>query len=349
MEDLIKMLDNLGLIKYPAKEKFRLLNKIKAIANSGQDEKKAIFNKIIEYRKSKKFILAYILQKVKNETDNGKKLVEALYSAELINPGEYYILTNVKGGIGNGIDKILENNIKSSKSTIGFVLALLPPALILLALLFSHGTVKDVLNNMMQPIVAAGATPPPMPDYLMDNTTYIIYNALFFGIVIGVTGLVIFIKKFYPEKYLSIFPIIQEEYVLDLLKSIKNVSFGGGLNISNTAKALSMGQQNKIKQMILDDIVIATANGKIEISKVLEKYSVNYSVCSNIQIGEESGNINNGLDIAISELEGEYNRDIVLFLKTSMWVGQLGMIGIAMKPMIDIMLLVSVGPLNFQV
>lgn len=349
MDKILEILDKLGMLKYPAKEKFRLLNKIKAISKSGQDEKKAIFNKIEEYKKAKKYNLAYILQKVKNETDNGKRLVDALYVAKLINPGEYYVLTNVKGGIAEGIDKIIENNEKSSKSTIGFILALLPPALILIALLASHGTVKEVLDNMMQPIVAAGATPPPMPDYLIDNTNYIIFNVAFFSIVIGGFIFIKVVKNFYPTKYLSIFPIIQEEYILDLLKSIKNVSNGGGLNISNTAKALSMGQTNNIKKMILDDIVVATSNGKIEISKVLEKYSVNYSICSNIEIGEESGNINNGLDIAISELELEYARDINIFLKASMWIGQLSMIGIAMKPMIDIMLLVSVGPLNFQV
>ena len=89
-------------------------------------------------------------------------------------------------------------------------------------------------------------------------------------------------------------------------------------------------------------------NGRIYISHILDSYGVNYSICSNISIGEDAGNINNGLLIAISELESEYERNIKLFLKSSMWIGQISMILIAMKPMIDIMILVSVGPLNFK-
>lgn len=345
---LFEKLDELGLLKFPEAEKFRLLNKIKAIANSGQEEKKAISNKIIEYDKRKKYHLSYILKKIKVETDNGKKLVEALYQVKIINAGEYYILKNTKGSIALGIDKIIESHNKSSKSKVGFLLMLLPPAIILLALLFSHDQVKDVLNNMMAPIVAAGAKPPEMPNYLIDKTNYIIYNVLFFGLIIGIFATIKITKKYYPKKYLSIFPIIQEEYMLDLLKSIQNVSKGGGMNISNTAKALSMGQDDNVKKMILDEIVEKTANGQVFISPILDEYSVNYSICSNIAIGEDSGDINKGLLIAITELELEYERDIKLFLKAGMWIGQLSMIGIAMKPMIDIMLLVSVGPLNFS-
>lgn len=349
MESILEFLDKYGLLKFPRKEKFRVLNKIKAIANSGQDEKKAIYNKVIEYRKSKKFILAHILAKVEyNIKERGKNLIEALKISGLINAGEYYILTNVKGGIGEGIDKIIENSVKSSKSIAGVLLALVPPAGILILLLSTHGTVADILNTMMDPISSAGATPPPLPEYLIDNTNYILGNVVFFGLLIFGFAFFQYIKKYHPTKYLSLFPIMEDEYVLDLLKSIKNVSHGGGLNISDTAKALSMGQNNSIKKLILDEIVVATENGKIQISKIFEKYSISYSVCSNIEIGEESGDINDGFKIAIAELEAEYERNIVIYLKTAMWVGQLLMIGIAMKPIVDIMLLVSVGPLNFQ-
>lgn len=346
---LWEKLDQIGILKFPEIEKFRLLNKIKAIANSGQEEKKAIENKIIEYKKLKKYHLAYILEKIKKETDNGKKLIEALHIAKIINEGEYYILKNTKGSISIGIEKIIENHSKANKAKVGFLLMLLPPGILLVALLLSHEQVKNVLNNMMSPIVSAGATPPEIPNYLLDNTIYLVFNILFFGLIIlSIIGLYV-VKNYYPKKYLKLIPILQKEYMLDLLKSIQNVSRGGGMNISNTAKALSMGQKNNIKKLILEEIVEKTAHGKIYISDILDKYGINYSICSNIAIGEDAGNINNGLLIAINELETEYEKDINLFLKASMWIGQISMILIAMKPMIDIMLLVSIGPLNFKI
>ncbi len=345
---LFEVLDKLNFLKFSESEKFRLLNKIKAISNSGQEEKKAIINKITEFEKRKKYNLVYILNKVKNEIDNGKKIVDALYECKIINAGEYYILKNTKGSIAIGIDKIIEIHSKSSKSLMAFILMLLPPAIMLVALLASHGEVKEVLDNMMKPIISAGATPPEMPHYLVDNTNYIIFNVAFFGFLILSAISLYVIKNYFPKKYLTIFPIIQQEYMLDLLKAIQNVSKGGGMNISNTAKALAMGQSNNVKKLILEEIVDETQNGRIYISHILDAYGVNYSVCSNISIGEDAGNINNGLLIAISELESEYNRNIKLFLKSGMWIGQISMILIAMKPMIDIMILVSVGPLNFK-
>jgi type II secretory pathway component PulF len=346
---LIDLAEKFNLVKFPAAEKFYLLNYIKAISSSGQDEKKAIESKIKEYEKRKKYIPLHMLKKVKIETEKGKKFAEALFTCNVITPREYHILKNSKGSIASGIEKILEINKKSSKSVAGFMLMLIPPAIMLLALLFSHGKVKGILENMLEPIKSSGATPPPIKEYLLVNTDYIIANAIFFSLVIFVFGGLAFIKKYRPKKYLTIFPIIEEEYVIDILKSIKTISAGGGINISNTAKALATGETNNIKRMIFEEIVERTAKGKEKISEIFEEFGANYNTVSSLKIGEDANNINIGLDIAIEDLESRYNRDISLFLKAGMWIGQLSMIGIAGKPMIDIMLLLSVGQLNFQV
>jgi hypothetical protein len=202
---------------------------------------------------------------------------------------------------------------------------------------------------MLEPIRSAGGTPPPIPHYLIDNTTYIVWNSVFFTIVIGATVTMFIIKRSFPRYYLRIIPIIEEEYIMDILKSIKAISAGGGINLSNAAKALSNGEGDNIKRLLLETIVQRTAKGQEKISDVLEEFGANYNTISSLKIGEDSRDINIGLNIALDDLESRYNRDISFFLKASMWGGQLGMIAIAGKPIIDIMLLLSVGQLNFQV
>jgi len=337
------------IIKFPNNEKFYLLNYIKAISNSGQDEKVSIKNKIYEYKKRKKYFLAFILEDVKSKIDIGLRFAVALKSAGVINDREYHILITSKNGLAAGIEKIIETSQKSHKSKVAFMLLIFPPSIILLALLFSHDMVKGVLENMLQPIKSAGGTPPPIKEYLIDPTTYIYINSVYFStIILFIVGYFI-VKKYYPKQFLKMIPIVEEEYTLDILKSLKTVMSGGGINISNAAKALANGEPDNIKKLLFEAVVESTSKGKKELSSVFEEFNISYNTVSAIKIGEDSNNIDIGLNIAVSELEERYNRDINLFLKICMWGGQLAMIGIAGKPMIDIMLLMSVGQLNFQI
>lgn len=338
------------LIKFPKSEKFYLLNYIKAISKSGKDEKISIKNKIYEYKMRGKYILAFILEEVKNEIDSGKRFAVALRNAGVINEREFHILINSKGGLAAGIEKIIETSQKSHKSLVAFMLLIIPPSIMLLALLFSHGMVKDILDNMLEPIRSAGGTPPPIKDYLLDPTTYIVVNIVYFSVLTMVIIGYFVLKKFFPKKFFKyVPPIIEEEYTLDILKSLKTVMSGGGINISNAAKALANGEPDNIKKLFFETIVDRTTIGKKELSTVFEEFNMNYNTISSLKIGEDSNNIEIGMDIAIEELEQRYERDISLFLKIGMWGGQFAMIGIAGKPMIDIMLLMSVGQLNFKV
>jgi hypothetical protein len=68
LEAALSLADKHNLLFFSKKEKFYLLSHIKAISESGEDEKKAIDNKIIAYTKTKKPHLAYILKKSKKRT-----------------------------------------------------------------------------------------------------------------------------------------------------------------------------------------------------------------------------------------------------------------------------------------
>jgi len=351
MEHFFKIIfDNFKFLHFfPKNEKFNLLNYIMAISNSNQDEKKSIDNQIYTYKQRKKYFLAFMLEIVKEEITKGKTFAYALREGKVINEREYHILTTSRGKLSSGIEKIIETSSKSHQSVVAMALLLIPPSLMLIGLLASHDMVKGVLYNMLSPIRSAGGTPPPIKDYLLDPTTYIVVNIGYFSALISFIVLYFVIKKYYPKNFLKILPIIEEEYTLDILKSLKAVTGGGGINISNAAKALGTGEPDNVKRQIFETIVDRTSKGKKELSKALAEYNVNYNTLSALKIGEDSNDINIGLNIAISELEKRYNRDISLFLKFGMWGGQLGMIGIAGKPMIDIMLLMSVGQLNFQI
>ena len=76
--------------------------------------------------------------------------------------------------------------------------------IILLLLLATHSQVKDILNGMLEPIKSAGGTPPPIPNYLINNTEYIIFNSLFFGLLLFIFIGMFYIKNKFPKKLIRI-------------------------------------------------------------------------------------------------------------------------------------------------
>lgn len=349
LENTLTFLAEKGFAKFDKKEKFYLLSTILAIAEAGQDEKKAIYSKIKGYKKNKQFHYVYILEGVKSKIERGMPFAEALHTSGILTDREFHILKTSKNGLASGIEKIIEHNENSSKFFAGLLLAIVPPGLILILLLASQPAVYEVLTNMTKPIVEAGGTPPPINPYLRDRTYYGVITAIYLLITSSIVIFFILAKKYRPRQYWKLFPIIEEEYVLDILKSIKSVSEGGGINLADTAKALAMGEKDPIKKDFFEEIKKRTSVGKEKLSEVFASFGANYNTITLLEIGEESNDFGKGLDMSIRDLEKKYSRDIKIFLKAAFWIGQFSMIGIAIKPIIDIMLLMSISQLNFEV
>lgn len=341
--------EKLNILKFPKKEKFYVLSYIRAIANAGIDEKKGILNKYNEYVLRKQGYLTFKMEKAKRAIESGKKIAIAMEDAGIINQRELHILLTSKGGLVAGIDKILEVSRRSNKSKVALMLLLIPPTIITVALLVFHDSVKQIIVNMMKPLVSAGATPPPIPSYLNDPTLYINGNIAWFTLMIVFFGGMAFLKKYKPYRFMKVIPIIEEEYTIDILKSLQSVMEGGGINLSNAAKALANGETDSIRKGIFERIVARTGAGKEKLSDVFDEFGVNYNTISSIKIGEDSNDLSIGLNIALEDIEVRYNRDIKIFIQFGLWGGQLAMLGIALKPMIDIMMLMSVSQLNFSV
>lgn len=336
-------------IKLSKKEKFYFLNLLRAISLAGQDEKRAIESKYEEYKRRQYIPGKIIMEKIYNDVLKGKSLVHSLYKHGVLTDREYHILKHSKDGLAKGIERILETQKRNQKSKAAFMLLLAPPGIMLLTLYFSQPTVYNIINKMLEPIRSAGATPPPIPEYMKDPTIYLMGNIVFFGTLTVMFLAIYIIKKRFPKKYLGIFPIIEEEYTYDIIRSLKTVMEGGGLNLANAAKALEMGEYDNVRKSLFHDIYENIMKGKVQMHEVLEAYNVNYNTVSAIKIGEDAKDLDLGLKIALEDIKKRYERDIEIFMKGSMWGGQLAMLGIAIKPMIDILLIMSVGQLNFKI
>jgi len=337
-----------GKITISNAQRINLLSYIKAIDKSGKDVNQAIKNKLDEFVILKKKRLANQMRSIMEFTGKGGRLIEGLYECNIINKQELYILVNSKTGLADGIEKIINNSKNSGKMMLGVSMFLLPILAIAGALLLFHGQVKDIVIGVTAPMREAGATPPPIKDYLIDPTTYIIVNIGLWLIIGAVFGLMLYLKKYQPKEYLKSIPILEQEFTIDVLNSLKTMMDGGGMNLSDAAKALEIGSTDNIKKLVYGNIVSRTRRGQQRLSDALWELGVSYNTVSALKIGEDGNDIVVGINIALDDLEARYKRNVGIYLRVAFWGGQFGMMGIAIKPMVDILMLMSVGQMNFE-
>jgi hypothetical protein len=329
----------------PYAEKYRVLNYLRNLDKVG-NMKRGIELKQEEYTKRKKWGPLFVINKVNKHLKSGKDIVEAMFRANLINSRERQVFEKSRT-FSEATEQILDLQSKKSKSIMGFMLLLIPIGAILVLLLTTREMVNKVLTDMMKPIVAAGATPPPLPVYMESPLMYGLGNIAFFGGLLVVFLFMRYNKKHSPKVYFKTIPIFEEEYSFNIIHSLKSM-LKSGTSLSDSAKILLDGEDDNIKKKIYGEIVESTKKGVVSLADIFENNGINYSTVSLIKMGEDSGRMEEALNSAYNEIETRYNRDIKIFNTACMWGGQLGMIFISMKPMIDIMLLTSVGQLNFQ-
>jgi len=334
-------------LKLKKNDKNFILINLKYTEKSGASLRKGIINKIREMRMKKDFLLEYLLLKVLYYMDvRGIKIVEAMKKAGLITQKEHSILTKSRS-FSDGIDQITNMEKRKSLLLVYNILLLAPMYLSLLALLFTHGLVKKTLMGMVEPMIKAGGTPPPLPHYMEDISTYIYINIFFFTILFIILGVYYYLKHFNITLYFKIFKFNEQEIMLDILYNIESLT-NSGINITDSVNILLESETNNVKKEIYKQIFIAFEKGNIQLSSIFEFYNVNYQTIGLINIGEETRNIKTTLSLAYLALREVFEKNMKIYGKIAFYFGQILMGMVILKPIIDILLYTSIQQLNFH-
>jgi len=334
-------------LKIKSNDKKFIFILLKYTEKSGASLRKGIITKIKETRQKKDFLLEYILLKVLYYMDiRGLKIVEAMYKAGLVTLKEYSILLKSRN-FSSGIDQIT-NMEKSSSTLVIYNLTLLAPMYIMLVvLLATHGLIKDTLKGMVAPMVKAGGTPPPLPHYIEDISTYLFFNGIAWSILIALLSFYYYVKHYNIPLYFKIFKFNEQEIILEVLYNIESLT-KSGINITDTVLILLESETNNVKREIYEQIHTAFIKGNIQLSTIFEYYNVNYQTIGLIATGEETGSIVTTLSLAYSSLKEMFTFNMKIYSKISFYGGQILMGMIIIKPIIDILLYTSIQQLNFS-
>jgi type II secretory pathway component PulF len=339
------------LLKYSSKlikrDREHFLIYLKSVAKSGSSIPDAIELQVDEYKKKKKILMVKLLEDLLFYSKKGTKLIDALYKSNLINENEYTILNKSKS-LDLGINQINDSKKTNSRSTAAYILLFAPPYIMITALLLTHGIVKDTLDSMFLGMVQSGAKAPPMAEYLSDPTAYIHWNILFWGILIVSVIFLAILKRYNTKTYFKIMFLSEKEYLIDILYSIKSLT-EAGLNMADSVEILAKGEPNFLKKKVYEELNEEFKKGKIKFSETLNEFGFNSTSCSLLRIGETTGKMKDALDNTYENLVEINDKIIEYALKTTKISGQILMMLVFGKPMIDILILMTTGMMNFEI
>lgn len=328
-------------------EKDFFLSYLKSGDLGGISSKDLLEIKKDEYLHLKRYIMADMVDKLLGEVRRGVGLAEALQAIEVITESEYLTLTKSRS-LSAGIDRITEKKKEAGGANGLLLLFFVPPIGITHLLLWTHGQVKDVLLKMTEPLREMTTKSVEIPGYLLDPTTYYIYGGLLHIILFGSIITFIVLKKINVPMYLKFLPYRRYEYTIDILHTIKSLK-EAGISLSDSVKISIMGENDKIKLDIYKDIELSLKTGKGQLADILAKYHLDFTSIGFIRTGEKTKRFDQLLSIAEGEIKDRYERILKKLHPIAKFGGQVAMLGIAFKPMVDIMILTSIGQMDFEV
>jgi len=306
---------------------------------------------ITYYMKIRKKYMAKVLQNLKSHLVKGTKISTALFKAGIINENEKDILEKAKS-LDKGLERIININKTDSQIVIGMLLLLSPPLILITALLIGRPYIEQILTNMVQPIIDVGGQPPPLPPYLTDNKILLMWNILMWGATIVYFGMLYLFSKSKPKYYFQLLPLLNYKYSYEILKNIKDF-IDSGLSVSDTVEILSKIEKNPIKRNMYREMSKRFKQGRNDpISSVLEENGINLITVMLVQQGEmgtgSGKNYHKYITIAEHEADVKYHKYVKTFVKASFWIGQFLMMGVALKPLVDVLLYTSIQQMNFK-
>jgi len=325
-----------------------LLVYIKALHKAGFTITKAIETKLYSLKEKDPF--AKQLKIALNEiSKKGTNELEALFLAKVLDEQEKMILSEAKGNLPIAIDQIIAKN-KGSKASFKIYSSIFGPPLIALVLLLStHGLVKDIVAAVFEPMKQAGAKSDDFPEYLVNIKYYIMWNIFAFSIFFSFIGTVFYLKKFNYGKFLWMMPFARKEYAIDILYYLKT-SLSSGVTLAKATESLSKKEKNNIKRYVYSKIFNLFKTGRTKnIHQVFEDLHFDKHIVASLKLAEDSKDLIAPIEAAYEAAMEDYALKLKKWTILSKIIGQTLMMVVLFKPMVDLLLLMSIKQLNFTV
>jgi len=308
-----------------------LINKYKETLNDNKEEK----------------VIKNILNKINDIIDSqGTNTPDILYKVGLLTEKEYIIVSNYNE-LHLGLEVVLKMNKQKNNFNMAILLFLFPPFLVTIGLFIFQPELKSFAYSVLQPINEQSTTMIRIPSYLETRTAFglsILGFILFYSFIIYSIE---FIKKYYPEKYFLFFKLSEKEFIVNTFSALLNLR-KSGKSYTQSYKILKDTTKDTIVKKYYSEVYELTKQGKIQaIYEISKKFNMSNFNLSYFKIGVLNNDLDNTIDTILEYNEEKYNKQVARLVKFLPLIGEIIMTLIIVKPLIDIIMVTTVGAMNF--
>jgi len=276
----------------------------------------------------------------------GTNTTYILYQVGLLSENEYLIISNYND-LYIGLELVLKMNKQKNNFSWAITLFFFPSFIVLLGLLIFQPELKAFAYNALEPINSQSKTLIKIPAYLEDRTAYSIGLTLFITFYVFIMYSINMVKRFKPTKFFKFFRLAEKEFIVNTFSALINLRKSGKSYIQSY-KILSETTKDILTRTFYLKIYEASKEGNnASLYLIGKEYNMNKFNLSYLKIGT----VNNDLDTTIETIYDYnleiYQKQIKRLVKFLPLIGEIIMTIILLKPLIDIIMVTTVGAMDF--
>lgn len=302
---------------------------------------------VVFTKEDKQYQLSKILEKILNDIEEkGIDFSSSLRDNGIITSAEYDIL-RYSTEYYTGLEFLIESNTHGKNLKYAILLLFLPSIVVSTLYFVFQPQLLDFVYQLLIPVNSVSSTEIPIPAYLKDRKIFgiIMFLTYFFcGFVFYLQWI---LKRKNPKLFFNLFPLVEKEFIINTMTPLLNL-----INIGmSPGKAIStlMNNNDPLVLRIYGEMNELMKLGNKEIHKIFRKYKMDKATTTYMKIGENTSSFPEALKSIIEYNKEQYNKTIKRLLFILPLSGELIMVGILLFPLINIIMLTTVGVMQFNI
>lgn len=295
-----------------------------------------------------KIIISLLDNIINNIGINTTNTSQVLKEVGLLNDKEFIIVSNYTN-LYTGLDLILNLNKQKNNFNLAILLLFFPPFIVTILLFIFQPEIRDFAYNALSSINEYSTTKITIPVYLEDRY-FFGYTILFIIFLYSsILYFINYIKEKHTYTFFRFFRLSEKEFIINTFSSIRSLR-ESGKSFTQSYKILSSTSKDIIIKKFYNEVYEQSQQGnKKALYDISKKFNLDKFNLSYFKIGILNNDLESSINTILEYNEIRYEKQIKFLIKVLPMIGEIIMTIIIVKPLIDIIMVTTVGAMKFTI
>lgn len=298
-------------------------------------------------KKNDQFYYTKIKEIISYMQNDGLAEAEAFYKANMIDKMESKILESADS-LDHGFEDINTQTKNKNNFNTAIIFLFFPALLVSFGYIIFQPELKFWALKLVEPVSQYSTSQIPIPEYFEDRTAFIIVFLSIVGIMLSTFMILNLLKKYYTKYYFYFIVFAQREFIINtfnIIYRLKKIGF----SLIEAIDYIIEETKDKTYRKIYIEFKEHLMSGENNIHVILEKYYIDDATISYLRSGEMNNSMDAGIKMLLDYNEYKYNKTLNQMIKYLPFVGEIIMTLILLKPLLDLILLSTIGVMDFTI